>query len=297
MKINILSTIDKNYFPIYKIMITSLLENTSSKKNIQFYLIEKDLDKWQKKDIKNYVHKYGAHIKILPRPLFNFDSFPRVDHISDATYYKIYYLDKINVNKIIYTDPDVIFLSDVKELFKKHLHDKTIGGVKDYALGLRRNCNYINAGILLIDVNHWKKRKCALKLLKELKKNSSHFVYAEQDLINNILPDQISFLDESWNRQKIIYDHTPDKLHINKKKYNILLSSPHAIHYTGRIKPWHFKYVFPDKKYWLKYAKIANVNQISDWRIKDIFWKIFRWSLYKTKTREFFELNIWNKIH
>jgi len=298
-KINILSNIDKNYFNYYKVTITSILENSSHKKEICFYLVEKDLSNEQKKNLKEYVKKYGAKIIILPKPPFNFEDLQRETHMSEVTYYKTYYLGKIKEKKIIYTDPDVIFLADIKELFNFSLKNRTMGGIKDYAIGLRNGKDYINAGILLIDLNKWRKEAYSNKCLKELRENPQEFFYAEQDLINKVLKGDITQLPLIWNRQKIMYDQTPARLNISKDQYRNLLEHPKAIHYTGRIKPWHSKYIFPDKKYYLKYNKIAGIEKPykTNYSLKENAWKFSRWFLYKTKTREFFELKILGPIY
>lgn len=285
--VNILSTIDKNYFNQYKVLVTSILENTKNPEKINFYLAEKDLSKKQKENLKNYIEKYGAKIVILSKPSFNFEEFQSVDHISEVTYYKIYYLNKLKIKKIIYSDPDIIFLGDISDLFKISLDGKTIGGVEDYAVSLRRKKEYINAGILLIDLNAWKSKKYSPKCIEHLKKNPEEFIYAEQDLINKVLKKDIKLLPLNWNRQKWIWDVTSKSLEITKKEYHSLIDNPKAIHYTGKVKPWHYKYIFPDKKNYLKYNKIAGLEkpQKKFHSLKDILWKISRWILYKTKTR------------
>jgi len=293
-EINILCTIDKNYFNQYKVLVTSILENTNNPKEINFYLAEKDLSKEQKEGLKKYMKKYGSTLIILPKPSFNFKEFPRVNHISEVTYYKIYCLNRLKIKKIIYADPDVIFLRDIKKLFEISLGNKTIGGIEDYAISLGKKKGYINAGILLINLNNWKLKKYSIKCIEQLKKNPKEFVYAEQDLINKILKNDIKYLPLDWNRQKWIWDVGCKDLKITKEKYSLLIKKPKVIHFTGKIKPWHYKYVFPDKKDYLKYNKIAGFEKPYkiNYSIKENIWKIARWILYKTKTRVFFESKI-----
>jgi len=90
-----------------------------------------------------------------------------------------------------------------------------------------------------------------------------------------------------YNRQKILFDFRSSAFHIPLKQYKSLLKTPSIIHYTGRIKPWHFRYVFPDKKEYIKYLKMSpyadKINK--DFSIKNIGFFILRWLVYKLKIR------------
>ncbi len=290
-KINILSTIDKNYFNQYKVLIISILENTSYEKDVIFYLGEKDLDKKQKENLKEHIKKYGAKINFIKKPEVDFLKYNHRKHISEVTHYRTAILENMDIKKIIYLDPDIVVLDDIKKLFDKNLEGKTIGGVKDYIMGLREENNYFNAGVLLIDVPKWKENNYGRRCIEYLEKNHDKLSCENQDTMNIVTKNDKKFLDLRWNRQKWIWDDTAKGMRILKNKYKELIKNPSLIHYTGKIKPWHYKYVFPDKKHYLYYNKIAGLNlpYKKTFSIKDNLWKLFRWITYKTKTRIYVE--------
>ncbi|KKM13573.1 hypothetical protein LCGC14_1714960, partial [marine sediment metagenome] len=155
----------------------------------------------------------------------------------------------------------------------------------DYIFGIKDCGDYFNAGVLLVDLNKWKKNKCSEKCLHA--NIGGKFEWADQGALNEVLKNNWQHLPLEYNRQKILFDFRSSAFHIPLKQYKSLLKTPSIIHYTGRIKPWHFRYVFPDKKEYIKYLKMSpyadKINK--DFSIKNIGFFILRWLVYKLKIR------------
>jgi len=295
-QVNVLSTIDKNYFVQYKVLVSSILENAKSPEKISFLLVEKDLNDKQKKEIKEFIKKYNSKIKFLDKPSEDFSPYKLGGYITEVTYYRLSCLDNLKLKKVLYLDPDIIVLDDISKLFNKNLKGRTVGAIKDYAIGLGKR-DYFNAGVLLIDIPKWKKNNYASKCIEFLKENNDKLSWRDQDALNYLLEKDVLFIDLEWNVQKWIWDVNYKSLHISKKEYQKLIKNPKLIHYVGKIKPWHYKYIFPDKKYYLYYNKKAGFEKPykNTYSIKENLWKLLRWILYKTKTRVAVE-KILNKL-
>ncbi len=78
--------------------------------------------------------------------------------------------------------------------------------VKDYSRveirdlpGLSRNDSYYQGGLMLIDIDAWKKKECTQKLLWHMKHVSAVYPFVDQDLINGVLHDEIRALPIQYN--------------------------------------------------------------------------------------------------
>lgn len=105
-----------------------------------------------------------------------------------------------NVNKVLYLDGDILVLKDLKLLYDVNLNGKAVGMcdnqlVPEYKM-YKFEKPYFNSGVILIDLNLWRKQKLSEKCLKYLHENidnfipnsdtETYFLYPDQDLINII---------------------------------------------------------------------------------------------------------------
>lgn len=82
----------------------------------------------------------------------------------------------------------------------------TLGMVKEYnrveirdLLGLSRKDSYYQAGFLVIDIDAWRKKRCTQRLLWHMEHKSARYPFADQDLINSVLHDEICTLPIQYN--------------------------------------------------------------------------------------------------
>jgi lipopolysaccharide biosynthesis glycosyltransferase len=212
-------------------------------------------------------------------------------HISEAAYYRIASFDLIPEKRVIYLDVDTIVMTNLKELFNFNLQNSPIGAVQDYVLGLFSKKDYFNSGVLLVDLEKWRKEQYSKKVIHYIKANNGKLVYPDQDALNQILKDNWLQLPLKYNRQKIIHELNERDLGIKKSLREELIYRPSIIHYTGIIKPWHFRYVFPDKVEYAKHIKKTKwYNDIDkDFSLKSIIFFVFKYITYKTMMRRRFE--------
>lgn len=111
----------------------------------------------------------------------------------------------LSIKKIIYLDADTLVRGNIENLFNTKIKT-TIGGVNDhccskYAREYIKNDiginikKYINAGVLLINLQKWRQKINESKILEFLQKNNKHMRLLDQDLINIIFQDEITLID------------------------------------------------------------------------------------------------------
>ena len=59
---------------------------------------------------------------------------------------------------------------------------------------------YVNSGVLLINVKHWREQNLAARVIGYAEQEGSRLRYHDQDAINGVLHGQILTLPFRWNR-------------------------------------------------------------------------------------------------
>ena len=99
---------------------------------------------------------------------------------------------------------------------------------------------YFNSGILLINIDEFRKCNIAEQCLELSVKND--FQFPDQDMLNITCYKKVKYLDSRWNAQwtTVVCENAfkeNDKV-IVESENNILDS--YIIHYTTRFKPWRY---------------------------------------------------------
>ena len=139
-----------------------------------------------------------------------------------------------HVKRILYLDPDILVLSDLKDLYKSDLENKSLGMIADvYFIDFEtynpNQYSYVNSGVILIDAEKWRNRKITKRMIKYAHENPE-LEYIDQNIFNAILTDDIKMLDFEWNNQWLL-------------SHGMILSTESNIgiwHYSYKIKPWNF---------------------------------------------------------
>ena len=200
--LNFLYCFDSNYNIQATLSIYSLLEEVDKKINV--YIIHKDnsfLDVLNKK-ITN--HKNLNTIEVFEFNEKNID-FPNLknNHISEATYYRLFisqYLPK-EIRHITYLDADTICTNNPSnEILKiqQNLDQKNFVGVKTeihrktgteqlFENLKMQNDYYFNAGVMVIDLQLWKKKDIEKIAQKKMITLKGKIQFWDQDILNSIV--------------------------------------------------------------------------------------------------------------
>lgn len=255
MRINICIASGESYWFYMSTTIVSILKTSKKTDDLHFYIFcNKVSDK-----LKDYVRTLCKfkffQVDFFDIDIKDFEKFPNAGkHITNATYFR-YKIAELcpNIDKIIYLDCDIIVKQSLSELFEIDLTDYYLAGVEDVGYYYWRNvnleyiykdCFYINAGVLLINLDAWRKNDIYNKLVEFTIKEKDKIKIGDQDVINQVCLNKIKKLDYKWNVQDSFYGDKPEK-NFNPDKEKIISASvnPAIIHYTNKKKPWNSKYM------------------------------------------------------
>lgn len=278
--IHIAIAADNNYAQHAAVLIASILTNTKQKEKIKFHLLSDGIGSDKIKQISDTALSFGSELFVYDLSSYAcFDETFISGHISRAAYFRLAIANILpeKIKKIIYLDVDMLVLHDISELWNTDLHDKPMGAVPDYGImasarlmnqkhekiGLPLNSLYFNSGVVVMDLEKWRKHGYVEQVIKFASGNA--LPHHDQDALNKIFMSNWEPLALKWNVIPPIFNLFV-KIIFNKKFRNPALKARKAmsiLHYAGRYKPWEFecKKGFNDKYYlYLARTKFAMSN-------------------------------------
>ncbi len=256
--ISIFYTINENYAPYLSVSIMSLIDYANSTNNYNIHIIHEDLtketiDKLKELEKGNVKLEFINMIDTIKPYKDELNKMITKTHFPITVYYRIFLPNMFKEHdKGIYIDADTTLNADIAELYEMDLDNHLFAGCVDKSVfdmpfvdyyeqyvGISRY-EYINSGVLLMNMKRLREVDFAKKFLSILKKYDFEVVAPDQDYINRLAKGNILHIDEVWNAMPVL----------NKKE----LSNPKLIHYNLMLKPWHYKNI-PYENYFWKYAK------------------------------------------
>ena len=260
--------VDDNYVNFLRITLESIMENASKDYNYDVVVLNIGL----KEESKRLLNKYNnENTKII-----YFDVRDKIqkisqnlslrDYYSKATYYRLFIADLFpQYSKALYLDCDIVVLGDISKLYNHDLKDNLVGAVPDGAvqiteefiqyvnkgLGIKEE-NYFNAGVLLMNLDEFRKENIEGKFVDLLNKYSFK-IAQDQDYLNVLTKNKVSYIDDSWNVMPLGNHVKPVNL----------------IHYNLSFKPWKYDNIQYEEYFWA-YAKKSGVEDVIK-KIKDEF--------------------------
>lgn len=250
--IPIVFSTDHNYVLPTGVTLYSLLYSRGQEEYDIYIMISENVTEEDKKLLQDQVKALSTQSKLTFVEMGDkYEGGYEIRGISKACYYRLMIPWLIpHIDKIIYSDVDVIFKTSLRDLYQIGLEGKLVAGalpnsekgwvsMKKYFSKLGVNYKgYINSGILLI--NSKLQRDEGLRL-KYDQLSGKKFLYQDQDIINIVCKGRIAYFDKRFNLRPDYYATSED------------LSDNVVIHYAGD-KPWNaFTYAWA--QWWMPYFK------------------------------------------
>jgi lipopolysaccharide biosynthesis glycosyltransferase len=268
----VVSSTDNNYAQHLGVMLTSLLENTTSKENIEIYILDGGISSANKDLLSLCVAKHGCNIQFLPIEPEAYEKFAVRSYFGPATYFRLFLPKLFNdsIEKVIYLDCDIVVKRDILELWRMDVSQYFVAAALDVGneyngnegLELKRNLGipgkavYFNAGVMVINLAKWREHHISEKIIGFIQDNPEKIVFCDQDGLNAILYNQWLALPVAWNLQTTFFELLKKKLIVRDDIYQGI-QNPQIIHYTTSSKPWHYMNNHPLKKEYYRYLKMT----------------------------------------
>ncbi|HUN55446.1 MAG TPA: glycosyltransferase family 8 protein [Smithella sp.] len=270
IRIPIAMATDENYAMPTTVTITSILENASENTVYNFYLLVPGVFSSQTAEKIALIKVAYPHCDIHfvnMKDSFS-DILLRINYVKKPTCYRLMLADiLLQCDKCIYLDSDVIVQTDLTELFSIDLDGFYLGGIKDVDFndpfqknderyketGLCAQSNYINTGVLLMNLKKIRHEGLTGNFLREIKKG---YKFADQDVLNITCLNKIKYLPVKYNMISYLYSEIKPYRVYHKDEFDEAKKNPLIIHYAASYKPWLYYGLEYDDR-WFKYFKIS----------------------------------------
>jgi lipopolysaccharide biosynthesis glycosyltransferase len=250
---------DRRYAVPLVAMLRSLVKHCRRYDRIEVYVIDGGLSRSLRTEIEQVVDGRRIEVKWIKPRDNEWKKMPLSGHIRSAAYLRILtpYLLPRSVRKAIYLDSDILLNADISDLWDIPMQGApllasqegttTVGsalGLMRYReLGLPPDAKYLNSGVLVMDVEMWRKEGITEKIFDYLQANHEYVIWHDQDGLNAILAQRWGELEKKWNwRVDCGQQVAPGQW---DAYLGSLMNNASIIHFASFYKPWHRGIVHP----------------------------------------------------
>ena len=254
-------TSDNNYAPFVATTMASICANTKS--FIEFYVLDDGISDKNKQKIRKtskFFNNFSIEF-IQTNTGSLFAKLPSLPYISKATYSRFIIPSiKPELKKVIFSDVDVAFMDDIKELYDIDLGSHPIGAIPLYRitkseiddtkrLGLNLEDLFM-AGLLVIDVNKWNNANATEKLIEIAEKLASEnkLRMLDQDILNKFFNGDFFRVDKIWC---VIHKNLKSS-NLTQEEIADMVKNQKIAHFAGNHsqKPWNNKNIEGAEYFW-----------------------------------------------
>ncbi len=249
-KITIFFTVDDNYVRYMLVTLKSIIDQSKRSNKYDIYVVHTGLNKDNRNRINSLFKKDNFSLHFYNISMKMSDLKIRLDvrdYYSLATYHRLFLPGLFpNIKKAIYLDSDIVVREDVANLYNTDIGDNLFGAVPDASVQLFDEfktyvkeiievdpAKYFNAGVLVMNfkaLRAFKFEKKAIDLLSRV----NFKVAQDQDVLNYLCKDKITFIDPKWNVMPLGNRHP----------------NPSLIHYNLILKPWKHENIMYEDFFW-----------------------------------------------
>ncbi len=213
MKIPVVFAVDQNYLFFACVAITSMAKSAEADTFYHIYiLVDSDFADTEHL-LEKTQRKYG-NIRIeticVDARIFRNAVIHNV-HLTKTTFYRLVLCSLLTEEKCLYLDADVIVTEDLTELYQTEIGENYIAGCRDVWIdcmpeqerekrrkqtGIPSMRQYVNAGVLLLNLKQLRADGIERKFLEHLNQN---YLHEDQDILNVCCYGKIMQLPAKWN--------------------------------------------------------------------------------------------------
>ena len=255
---NIVTACDDDFAQHTTVMLASLFSHHQECSFQVFILVPSD---FLEETASKIIASFNTNVRLeIIRVSNDAVSELKVDgHVTKAAYFRLRIGELLpaTLKRVLYLDPDIIVTGDVTELFETDLLDFPFGAVPDLFVELYRReirskielsegAHYFNSGVLLIDLPRWRSLNIGGRAITYCRSNRDAITFWDQCALNHAANGRFYVLDQKWNFQTNSVFQTESSARLHSAK---------IVHFTGKLKPWHFLCTHPLKHLYFESLK------------------------------------------
>ena|GEM_PF-2793605 len=260
--IPILMSTDNGYVYPTLVSMTSMVKNKKRDTFLKFnIMVSGDTSGENRKKFKEFGNIYSKDCSTKIIDMGNRFKGVRGTHFPPSAFYRLLASSHLKqYNKILYIDGDTLVRHDLSELFNTNIDNYYIAGVKDmgmadwanssagkvnYArkLGIKDMSQYINSGVILMNLKKMKKDRMEEKFLSYVRQGR-FLQYPDQEVFNSVCYGKIKLLSPIYNDLVFVlacYNYNRSWAYsdcCSEEEWKRIFYNPVIVHYAGGSKPW-----------------------------------------------------------
>jgi len=263
---------DDRYAQPLGVMVHSALVNLSPDRRAVVYVLDGGIAERHKQELARAWQSLRAVVHWLPVTAQSFTGVPVWGRMPVTTYFKLIVGELLPpaMTRVIWLDCDLLVIGDLARLWDTVLAGRHVlaaqdsvvpfvssrNGVANYErLGIPRGAKYFNAGVMLIDLDAWRRDNVGDRVLEYLRRYRRSVVFWDQEGLNAVLAGRWGELDRRWNCNASKSRRSSDDC--------VTARDVWIVHFAGHLKPW--LYVSGDP-YRILYYKYLDMTPWAGWR-------------------------------
>lgn len=250
-EMNILVTLDKNYLPPLRVMLTSLFNNNPGE-IFKIFMLHEDIPDGDLRALDKFCRARGSSLAAVRVGPEDFSGAPVFRYYTRAMYFRLLAFRALpdNIDKILYLDPDILVINPVRPLYDLDVSDYLYAGAMHSAYGnITKYLNqirlgnteleaYFNSGVLLMNLSGQRKEVSERDIFKYVNENKDLLILPDQDVINALYCKKILPVDDTVYNYDV--RHYPIyKLLNDEKSLDWVMNNTVFLHFCGKNKPWN----------------------------------------------------------
>lgn len=272
---NVMYAADENYAEIMAVSIKSMML-TNKWEKIHFYLVEDGISDENRKKLTEMITGDGNEVSFIAKPDIRGILGVELKTLrwSDSAYSRLFLKElfgrETKIEKILYMDCDTLIVDSLEELWNTDVSDalgaaclECMSNMHKKIIGAMPKDNYINTGMLLLNVKRW--------IAEDIQKTEADFIrkyhgkteYVDQGVINGTVSNRFILVNPRYNMTALGYDFTYEEMQIYRKpsfgysreEWNTAVEAPAVVHFTTSflsVRPWYEGSKHPYATEWKK---------------------------------------------
>lgn len=254
---NVVYAANDGYARHMGVSLYSLLEHNQHIE-IKVYILSVQMSAHSQQILAGIAGQFNRDLEIIElgdlESRFDFDINTRGFNISAMSRLFCASVLPAKIRRVLYLDCDTVVLRPLDKLWKTDLHGKAVGMVMEptvymeikSAIGLKQEEAYYNSGVILMDLELWRRENLEVQLLAYYESKQGDLFACDQDTINGTLKGRIHTLSPGYNfftnytyfNYKTLTSATRAYSRIPQKEFELAKRRPAIVHYMGDERPW-----------------------------------------------------------
>ena len=252
-QLDLLVSLDENYLPQLRVMLTSLILNDPDVR-LRVFFLHRAVPEAALDELGRALARHGHELVPVRVDDRLFEGAPVNRYYSQEMYYRLLAAQLLppDVDRVLYLDPDILVINPLTELWHTDMNGALFAaashsGRAELADGVNRvrlgtDHPYYNSGVLLIDLAQCRSEIHAAEIFEYVADNAAELLLPDQDVLNALYGNRIQPVDDLlWNYDARNY---ADYFMFTHGEASVPWVMEHTaiLHFCGRAKPWKPNY-------------------------------------------------------